>query len=113
MEKHCQFCNGSGQCALCSGNGSYREDGNYIECADCLSEGKCAKCRGTGEGQGLFRELWNSYSELGYYGRRCAEALVVFVGVMSVIFWRVMLPFLGFVVAVALYLRSSRPKDSR
>ena len=112
MKKRCQFCDGSGQCAQCNGTGSYLENGNYIECADCYSDGKCAECRGTGDGRGLFSELWDSYWSLGYYGRGFAEAVVVMVGLLSVIFWQVMLPFLGVVAAVVLYLRWSRARDS-
>src|SRR5215813_2309201 len=111
MESRCQFCGGSGQCAKCSGSGSYWEDGNYSECTECYDEGKCPECRGTGNRR-LFREYWNFYWSLGYYERRFAEAGVALLVVLSVTLWQVTLPFLGFTVAVALYLRWSRPKNS-
>jgi hypothetical protein len=60
----------------------------------------------------LFHEFWNSYWSLGYYERRFTEAGVAVVVLLSVVYWRFMLPFLGFLVAVALYLRWSRPKKS-
>ena len=111
MESRCQFCGGSGQCAKCSGRGSYRESSNYSECTECYGEGKCAECEGTGN-RSLFREYWNSYWSLGYCERRFTEAGVALLVLLSVMFWQVMLPFVGFVVAVALYLRWSRPKNS-
>jgi hypothetical protein len=111
MESDCQFCGGSGQCANCGGNGSYRENGNYYECIKCYEDGKCAECRGTGKRR-LLHELRNSYWSLGYYERRFVETGVALVVVLSLAFWRVMLPFFGIVAAVALYLRWSRQKDS-
>ena len=96
---------------MCSGSGSYLENGNYSECTEYYGEGKCPECRGTGN-RGLFREYWNFYWSLDYYERRFAEAGVALLVLLAVTLWQVMLPFLGFAVAVALYLRWSRSKNS-
>ena len=51
--KKCPYCNGSGQCGLCNGRGSYSKwsDGILIQnpCEWCRATGRCAYCEGRGK----------------------------------------------------------------
>jgi hypothetical protein len=57
-------------------------------------------------------DLWRSYSSLDWQIQRLVLAGAVVLIAATVIAWRWMLPLWGLAVAVALYLRFSRPKDS-
>jgi hypothetical protein len=57
-------------------------------------------------------ELWRSFSGLDWQIQRLIIAGVVSMVVVTVVAWRLMLPFWGLAAAVALYMRFSRPKDS-
>jgi hypothetical protein len=57
-------------------------------------------------------EMWRSFSELDWQIRRVLLGAVAGMATVTVLAWRVMLPFWGLVAAVALYMRFSRPKDS-
>jgi hypothetical protein len=57
-------------------------------------------------------ELWRSFSELDGQIQQLVVGGAGVAIVMTVLAWRVMLPFWGLAAAVALYLRFSRPKDS-
>jgi hypothetical protein len=58
------------------------------------------------------RDWWESYCSLDWQIRGFVLAGAVVAGTATVVAWHWMLPLWGLVAAVALYLRSSRPKDS-
>jgi hypothetical protein len=111
--KPCQFCDGTGRCANCRGSASYYEDGQCVDCPLCLlDEGRCAECNGSGVGKNPVRELWDAYWSLDNYGQRFTLALAVGLIAMSVFNWRFMIPFLGFIAIVVLYLRWTRNQNN-
>jgi len=57
-------------------------------------------------------ETWRLFSDLDWRGQRLVLAAVAGLAALTVLAWRVMLPFWGLVAAVALYMRFSRQKDS-
>jgi len=57
-------------------------------------------------------DLWRSYSSLDWQIQRLVLAGAVAIIAATVLAWRWMLPLWGLAVAVVLYLRFTRPKDS-
>lgn len=48
-QQTCYQCGGTGQCPVCSGEGSYEDrHGENIECNNCYGSGKCSVCNGDG-----------------------------------------------------------------
>jgi len=51
------FCNGSGKCSVCDGEGGYRIDKIYYMCNGCNGTGRCSNCGGQGQAKS-FRQVY-------------------------------------------------------
>lgn len=47
----CNWCDGSGDCQACGGDGSGQQIDvdRFLPCEECEGDGRCRKCRGKGD----------------------------------------------------------------
>ena len=108
----CGVCKGTGKCAQCNGSGHDAEDPESIDCIDCSGTGECSGCKGSAKTMGWGRYLWESFCSLNFTQQRMLVTAVLGVSVATVLFWKAMVPLIAVAIAVVLYLRISRPKES-
>lgn len=47
----CAYCEGTGNCQECDGEGDVGDDMGHLDCEDCDGSGECTYCEGTGKVQ--------------------------------------------------------------
>jgi len=48
-EVECEWCNGSGVCSSCNGEGYKTDMSKLVKCTSCNGSGVCSSCNGTGK----------------------------------------------------------------
>jgi RecJ-like exonuclease len=111
-ENQCRFCGGTGKCATCNGSGVNSEDAVESLCAGCDGQGECLECGGSGKPKSALYEFWDWFCSLEDIHQRFVVAAAVGVIAGFVAAWQIMLPLLGLIIGVALFLRISHTKES-
>ena len=108
----CGLCGGTGKCTECHGNGLDATDAVESECVECCGAGRCHECEAAGKRPTWLHDLWAWFWSVNWDVRRLVVAGAVGTVVMTVLFWKVMLPLMGAAIAVTIFLRLSRAKES-
>ena len=108
----CGLCGGTGKCTECHGSGLDATDPVESECVECFGTGRCLECKGAGKRLSWLHDLWAWFRSLDWYVQRLVVAGTVGTVMLTVLFWKVMVPLIGLAMAVTVWLRLSRAKES-